>query len=105
MKELINSILKAETEAESMINKAKADADLIEQQTNIQVQQIRDSVAKDVKNARRDAASKINEDAQNLYNKRLNAANSQGQALLEKALAKMDEVSDFIIARVIDGNS
>ena len=87
MKELINSILKAETEAESMINKAKADADLIEQQTNIQVQQIRDSVAKDVKNARRDAA------------------NSQGQALLEKALAKMDEVSDFIIARVIDGNS
>ncbi len=105
MKELIDSILKAESEAESIVSKAKAEALAINQQTNLQVQQIKDSVVEDVKNARSQAASKINEDAQNLYKKRLVAAKEQGQALLQKAAAKIDEVSDFILTRVIDGNS
>lgn len=101
MKEIIDSILKAEQQAEQIVADAKVKAAKITGDGEAQVMKVNATSQEDVKNAKRSAAKAAQEEADELYAKRLAEARSEGEALVKEAEKNLDDAVNFIVGKVL----
>jgi len=102
MKEIIDSIKKAEAQAEEIIAQARLTANKISNDAEAEVLKIDATVKEEIKDAKRQVSINLQKETQELYDKRIALAKQEGQELKQTIQKNLQATADFVVERVID---
>ena len=101
MKEIIDSIKKAEAEAEKIIADARVKASEISNVAEAEVLRINVSIQEELKDAKKQVSVALAQEAQALYDKRIEQARAEGEALKESVKINLEETANFVVKRIV----
>ena len=101
MKDIIDSIKKAEAEAEKIIAEAKLTASKISNDAEAEVLRLDASIQEELKETKKQVSVALAKEAQELYDKRLAQARAEGDALKASVKDNLEETANFVVKKVL----